>query len=986
MYRSRLYTSNKFISIYLLIVFFFSSSLVGQNQTTYQEKIRLYEQPSLLRTTAAADRAAGHLTLGKLHIHHYNWGPVSNYSFGEMYPNIKGTYYTYFWRLWFSIAMAPGPYTPQSALDSESRGYQLIGDHTYTDTQSDWEATDGSRGALFGDPPFMSYTYPTVATSNVPASWPTSGDFAGRFPIEKINGDVETYWEFSDAYGDRSTNTGNYTVDGVAGKAFFHVKARAMGYAAPDVDDIVFFDINILNTSGYTLDSLWLGNHGDCGGPVTQGGEDYYHIGYWNMDFERQLFWMETVNPGNKAADGEPFGYVGLLILRSPMGNFKASERPAGQDSICVTDFHEGEFDQRPTTLELDHFAVATTNPDLATAEVKSHWLAGKGGGKIDNPQLAKAKAETGWDSFLYLFCGPFSMEPEDSVKYTFAIVGGMTEAELIQNADMAKFMYVEKDFAGPKAPNLPSVFRAVGTDAGPGGEKFNALKHGYSITYTSTDSVVLYWSPDAEVSIDPITGIEDFEGYKIYKSSDRGRTWGLARTNEKGERIGWVPETSFDLADGIKDRDPLGFNNIDLGSDNGLQYQWVDKEVYPGMEYWYAITVYDGGWGKDGKDAEHVQPSLESAIGSDPAATNVIAVIPGHKPLDFIDPNYEIIPLPGEFANTGEIEVDIVDWARLEDKDYLLSFEGAGASMTFNLFDENLQIYPIENGATDGNWTALFDNIKLRVAYYGASGPLADSTSWLKANGNPSTCNWGVNFTFTGTPSLSTYEIRFTEHGDTVKVYPAGMTVPFEIWNLGTNKKAQIAIVLQASTDSTDEMKNSWTSGDDVKLKELVNNVYSFTSTLKMTKPAENPIDPVNGDIYRMVMSKPIVAGRDQYQIRITAKRIEDRSEITDNDYDKIKVVPNPYIIEAPWDIGANNVKIQFTHLPHKCSIDIYTVAGDLVGTVHHDERWHSESIGVAEWNLWSFERTEVAYGLYIFVVKVDGDAKKVGKFAIVR
>ncbi|MBL7095343.1 hypothetical protein ISS22_15370 [candidate division KSB1 bacterium] len=970
--------------ILVAVIFLITAPILAQKQTTYQEKVRMYEQPSLSKITAAEDRAAGHLNMGKMRAHHYNWGPVSDYSFGTMYPNINGTFRTHFWRLWFSVAMAPGPYTPQEALDSDSRGYQLIGDHTWTDAHSDWEATDGSRGNLFSDPPFMSYTYPTVVTSNIPASYPTSGDYAGKYPFDDIKGDVETYWEFSDKYGDRATNTGNYTVDGEEGKPFFHVSTKAMGYAAPDVDDIVFFDLRIANVSGYTLDSLWLGNHGDCGGPVTEGGEDYYHIGYWNMDFDRQLFWMESVYDGNVAGDGEPFGYVGLLVLRSPMGDFKANERPEGQDSICVTDFHEGEFDHRPTTMELDHFAVATTRPDLATDEIRTHWLEDKGDGRIDDPALARTKAEGGWDTFLYMFCGPFSMEPNDTVKYTFAIVGGVSEEDLLTNADMAKFMYVEKDFSGPKAPELPTVYRAVGHVAGQGGEVYNSLKHGYPINYTGTDSVVLYWSEDPEQSIDPITGVDDFEGYKIYKSTDRGRTWGLERTNEKGERIGWVPIETFDLDNDIKDRDPLGVNNIDLGSNSGLQHLWVDNDVYPGVEYWYALTVYDGGFGTGGKGEGHVAPSLESAIGNDPSAINVLAVVPGHKPLGFVDPSYGVIPQAGELANTGEIEVDIIDWARVEDKTYLLSFNAADNS--YNLFDEQEETFALENETSDGSWTPIFNEIKVRVLYDASSGPLPDSTLWIKADGAPSTCNWDVAFTFTGAPSISTYEIRFTDEGDEVALFPAGMKVPFQLWNLGTNEKAEIALVMQASTDSTDEMKNSWTSGDEIKVKEIVEGTSKFTVTLTLTEPAESAINPVSGDVYQMVMAKPFTAGRDFYQIKINQKSLTSSDQMEEDEYDAIKVVPNPYMIEAPWDRSANSVKIQFTHVPDKCTISIYSVAGDLVGTIHHDDRWNSDAIGVAEWNLWSFERTEIAYGLYIYVVKVDGEAKKVGKFAIVR
>ena len=39
--------------------------------------------------------------------------------------------------------------------------------------------------------------------------------------------------------------------------------------------------------------------------------------------------------------------------------------------------------------------------------------------------------------------------------------------------------------------------------------------------------SVILYWDKAAEFSIDPYTSYADFEGYRLYRSDDGGKTWG---------------------------------------------------------------------------------------------------------------------------------------------------------------------------------------------------------------------------------------------------------------------------------------------------------------------------------------------------------------------------------------------------------------------------------------------------------------------------
>jgi hypothetical protein len=104
--------------------------------------------------------------------------------------------------------------------------------------------------------------------------------------------------------------------------------------------------------------------------------------------------------------------------------------------------------------------------------------------------------------------------------------------------------------------------------------------------------------------------------------------------------------------------------------------------------------------------------------------------------------------------------------------------------------------------------------------------------------------------------------------------------------------------------------------------------------------------------------------------------------------DMDKIKVVPNPYVISAAWDearlgntpFGEPIRNIAFTHLPTPCTIKIFTVDGDLVQTLEH-----TSQSGREEWNLLTSERRTVASGIYFYHVK-SAIGEKVGRFAIIR
>jgi len=55
-------------------------------------------------------------------------------------------------------------------------------------------------------------------------------------------------------------------------------------------------------------------------------------------------------------------------------------------------------------------------------------------------------------------------------------------------------------------------------------------------------------------------------------------------------------------------------------------------------------------------------------------------------------------------------------------------------------------------------------------------------------------------------------------------------------------------------------------------------------------------------------------------------------------------------------------------------------------VARLEHGEGFESDTVGTVEWKIWTYEFTEAAYGLYIYVVKSRDGKTHVGKFAIIR
>ncbi len=123
--------------------------------------------------------------------------------------------------------------------------------------------------------------------------------------------------------------------------------------------------------------------------------------------------------------------------------------------------------------------------------------------------------------------------------------------------------------------------------------------------------------------------------------------------------------------------------------------------------------------------------------------------------------------------------------------------------------------------------------------------------------------------------------------------------------------------------------------------------------------------------------------------------------------DMSDIKVVPNPYIGSSKFDgrydndeKGDRSRRLWFINLPNRCTIRIYTLAGDLVQTLHHDGQTQTDIVtiskaattgmaasGIHAWDLLSKNNQIIAPGVYLFSVENKADNKlKVGKFVLIK
>ena len=115
----------------------------------------------------------------------------------------------------------------------------------------------------------------------------------------------------------------------------------------------------------------------------------------------------------------------------------------------------------------------------------------------------------------------------------------------------------------------------------------------------------------------------------------------------------------------------------------------------------------------------------------------------------------------------------------------------------------------------------------------------------------------------------------------------------------------------------------------------------------------------------------------------------------------DEPTVYPNPYRGQALWDgYGSRNKMIWFRNLPEEAEIRIFSLAGDLVDVIQHDESYKGQDInniderknplmsgGEHAWDLITMYDQATASGLYLFTVEDKNSGRvKEGKFLIIK
>ena len=620
--------------------------------------------------------------------------------------------------------------------------------------------------------------------------------------------------------------------------------------------------------------------------------------------------------------------------------------------------------------------------------------------------------------------CGyvPIETGRAGTQRYAIACLFGNDEQDIFRNKRTMQLIY-DSDYNFAKPPRKPTL-SARGADK----------------------RVILTWDDLAEQSRDPIYG-QDFEGYKIYKSTDPHFDDIKTIADAFNNPLLYQPLVQFDVIDSLYGAHPITLGGeggvgdnlgvaYNMGTDSGLRHFYVDTSVTNGRTYYYALVAYDKGYDTD--FFERGLSDRENLLRISPTECSKIIQTDALNRAIFIDQNCaEVIPMEAtagyvepqlesglEHINgfgTGNIDINIVDPYQVNNAhQYSLTFTD-DSSLAYLNGDGDLLYFGLTTSAKFVNTTTgetlftmakdftpeatedlLVEGLNLSIQFDLTSDgeidvPEHDYSQWIKGESNL------INTITTlggGKAIPRDYEVRLLDIGADTSIN--GVATNYQIWDI-TDPDAEFKVPFRLNRNNAkprpDSLQgylgdedNVWLYAQPVVQTDGSISYKKKTWRLYFRSPAgadstTQVVLPQKGDVLRIFTKKPFDRN-DVFEFTMVGNEVQ--NAVAENDMNDIYTVPNPYIAVSTLEkkiimegFGRGERRIDFVNLPSECNIKIFTVAGRLVREIHHSADMDR---GREKWDLRTKDGLEVSAGYYFYHVDAPGIGEKTGKLAIIK
>jgi len=382
-------------------------------------------------------------------------------------------------------------------------------------------------------------------------------------------------------------------------------------------EDFVIFDFLIQNKSEWAFpepkvfENLYMAIYidGDCGHKTTSGYAYDDITGFMRVNAEGDtinLAWIKD----NDGDNGTCPGVTGTRILFPDPKTVSYNWWDPWRDWAPTDPNIPNDYGFRPDIPSTQYRVMSNGAIDMDQTEATN---------------APDPNTPLGADSRYLLSFGPFKVFPDSTLKLTLAYVGGLPGPGFNEFEDIGRNARWARDvYDNPPADGIPDF-------AGPPPPPSPILK-----VFPGDGAVTLKWNNTPEFTIDTFTKLNDFQGYRVYRS----RT-GLLAEMELLAEYDRIDGYGFDFGlDAIPHE--LEIDDTKKPPDTTKWYIYYDTGLTNGEFLYYSVTAYDSGYVPTG-----LEP-LESSM-----LINRTKVAPSKGPMSGEEMN-EVLVVPNPYRIDG--------------------------------------------------------------------------------------------------------------------------------------------------------------------------------------------------------------------------------------------------------------------------------------------------------------------------------------------